>query len=439
MLSNMSVIIIYYFIDVIKLTLVCRGIIGIPFQKKRSLYIITIAGMAAAILLHGLLDKSRELQPYHNALMVLFTISAIFEGTILKRIFTSLLVYISVLFLDACVSGVISLILDISFDEIMEREWIGMGVYCLNILTFGVITLIKRYYFKKSHTIAISKRIYAMLFAGAGTGIILVTCLMAIENRDHMYKVSALMLAVTILASITYFTICLFLVFLREPRNSYGMLSQINQNIIDTQQNYYNLAGEKQREISKIRHEMKNHLACLKGLYQMGKEKELGEYLNQLVEETNQVVELLDCGDDMVNAVINDAVSRFSSEGIIVRTEGRFPSDLYIASTDLCVIFANAITNAVEAIRKLKMQPGWKYTIDIRINSFKNDLYIDIRNPMPGGIQMPEGKPMTTKPDSTQHGYGTDHMKQRVEKYRGAINFVAENEMFAVHIFMKNC
>ncbi len=438
MLSYLSDIVKYYSIDVIKLILVCWGIMGIPFHKKKPLYIITIAGMAAAILLLGILDKSREQQPYFTALMVLFTISAIFEGKILKRIFTSLLVYISVLFLDACLSGVISLIFNITFDEIMESEWIEMIANSLNVLTFGIITLIKRLYFKKSHTIAISKRIYAMLFAGAGTGIILVASLMAIENSGNKDRITGLMLAVTIIACITYFSICLFLVFLNESRNNYRMLSQINQTIIDAQQNYYNLAGEKQREIRSIRHEMKNHLACLKGLYQIGKEKELGEYLNQLAEETNQAGELLDCGNDIVNAVINDAVSRFSSEGIVVRTEGRFPSDLYIASTDLCVIFANAVTNAVEAIRRLKKQPGSKYTIDIKINSFKNDLYIDIRNPISGGIEIQEGRPVTTKPDRTQHGYGTENMKQRVEKYRGTISFVEENGMFVVHIFMKN-
>ncbi len=438
MLSYIADILIVYVINIMKLILVCRGMMGILFRKGAKVHILCGAGILALILTLGIFDRARAFWQGIPGLLALATIIVILRGKLIKRVWTALLAYICVQFLDICIAGVISILFGIPFDEMLEHGALNFTAESLSIMILGGIVLLMRIHLKHTNTVEIPKKIFTFLFAGAGTGIFLVTGLTAIEISGNMERMRGVMPVLTIIGCITYFTLCLLLVFLNESKNNYKMLTQINQTIIESQQSYYTLAGEKQREIYSLRHDMKNHLACINGLYRMGKQEELEEYLNQLVEETNRAGELLDCGNDIVNAIINDADCRYKKDGIFIRLDGRFPKTLHIASTDLCVIFANAVTNAAEAIRKIKKLPGGAYPINIKISSYKSDLYIDIQNPLSEDIMRQGGKPVTTKADKQRHGYGTKNMKQRVEKYQGSISFQEENGRFAVHIYMKN-
>ena len=95
---------------------------------------------------------------------------------------------------------------------------------------------------------------------------------------------------------------------------------------------------------------MRNYIFCISSLYNQNKKTELEKYLNELIEQTKMLPELFDTGNDIVNAILNDAQSRYQKDGINILLEGGFPENLHITSMDLCTIFANAINNAVEAI-----------------------------------------------------------------------------------------
>jgi sensor histidine kinase regulating citrate/malate metabolism len=283
----------------------------------------------------------------------------------------------------------------------------------------------------------ISGKIYALFFTGAITGVYFVGGLMLTNLQGAQDRTRKIILAVMMVASFAYFAACLMLVMISESRDSYKMLSQINQTVIEAQQKYYLLANEKEQEIKSIRHEIKNHLACINGLYHNNKLDEMNDYISQLIDQTQVLDGLLDTGNDIVNAILNDAQSRYQKDGIIIKLEGAFPKDLKIAPMDLCVIFANAVSNAVEAIQKIEYRED-AGIIHIKISVFKNDLFIDIWNPVASKVEIVDGKLRTTKQDKNLHGFGTANMIQRVEKYHGTIDFENKENLFYVHINMKN-
>lgn len=63
-------------------------------------------------------------------------------------------------------------------------------------------------------------------------------------------------------------------------------------------------------EMHEIRHETKNHLIYLKSLAYHGEWDRLWEYLNQLSTRTDEMFTFIECGNDVVNAVMNHAVSQ---------------------------------------------------------------------------------------------------------------------------------
>ncbi len=286
--------------------------------------------------------------------------------------------------------------------------------------------------------IAISKRIYALLFAGAGISIIIIACLMSISFPGTGDRLRKTMLFITIIACITYISACLMLIIISESRDKFKILSQINQNVIESQQQYYMLVNEKQQEIRSIRHEMKNHYSCIKGLYKANKLQDMEQYINQLVEDSEQSEDLIDTGNDIVNAIINDAMSRYQAQRIKIHLEGAFPDKLYVTAMDLCVIFANLISNAVEAILQMERDLVSDSFVNVKISSFKDDLFIDVINPTSKNVEIQNGTMVTSKKDKSNHGFGTKNIKQRIEKYKGTVEFKNENNCFLVEISMKN-
>jgi signal transduction histidine kinase len=429
-----------YISDFIKLWLVFWGIINFPMMKKKSSYIKmgiiqSIVLVVSGILYRDFIDAVNSL----IAFMVVIAICFLFQGNFFRKLAYSLLAYILVLFLDTCIVSIASLLVNASWSEFISTSVIKFVYNFINIVTISFFVIIKKLIYRKTLIqLSISKRIYTLLFTGVGTGFLILSGLMVRTVNGTSERARKLMVIVTIIVVITYCAACLMMIIISESRDSYKALSLINQSVIESQQQYYNLVYEKQQEIRSIRHEIKNHLACINSLYKSNKLQEMELYIHQLIETADLSEDLFDTGNDIVNAILNDAQSRYKKDRIIIRLEGGFPSVLSIAAHDLCVIFANVVTNAIEAILRMEKYLESVHYIDIRISSYKDDLFIDISNPIDKQVEMHNGNLITSKKDKNLHGFGTKNVRQRAEKYQGSVNYHIENNKFLVEIQMKN-
>ena len=431
-------ILIYYFIDLLKLLLVMSGMLNYSLQKNKYRYVIMGLSVFAFLSITKVIDKSGELSIDILSLLVIITLLVILQGKLLRKLYTILLAYICILFLDTCVTGVISLLGRSSFHTIINSKVLYSFGNGFSILIISTIVLIKKFRWKSVGKAGVSKRLYAILFASAGTGILFISSLMIVNAPESSSRFQSNMFAITIIICLAYFVASLLLVILAESRDNYRTLSKVNQTLLEAQQNYYLLAQEKQQEIRGIRHEINNHLTCIYGLYRSDKLEQMGSYINQLIEQLNSLPELLDTGNDIVNTILNEAVGKYDALGIKIQVEGSFPEQLLISQMDLCVIFANAISNAIEAIAKIDSDPENHKVIQIRIRSHHDDLFIDISNPVAEKVTITNGILSTTKKDKYLHGFGTKNMKQSVEKYLGTVTYENVDQMFTVHIAMKN-
>jgi len=417
-------ILIYYFIDLLKLLLVMSGMLNYSLQKNKYRYVIMGLSVFAFLSITKVIDKSGELSIDILSLLVIITLLVILQGKLLRKLYTILLAYICILFLDTCVTGVISLLGRSSFHTIINSKVLYSFGNGFSILIISTIVLIKKFRWKSVGKAGVSKRLYAILFASAGTGILFISSLMIVNAPESSSRFQSNMFAITIIICLAYFAASLLLVILAESRDNYRTLSKVNQTLLEAQQNYYLLAQEKQQEIRGIRHEINNHLTCIYGLYRSDKLEQMGSYINQLIEQ--------------LNTILNEAVGKYDALGIKIQVEGSFPEQLLISQMDLCVIFANAISNAIEAIAKIDSDPENHKVIQIRIRSHHDDLFIDISNPVAEKVTITNGILSTTKKDKYLHGFGTKNMKQSVEKYLGTVTYENVDQMFTVHIAMKN-
>ncbi|MDF2543570.1 MAG: ATP-binding region ATPase protein [Herbinix sp.] len=439
-MEDMLLVYSSYSFDLIKIFLIFWGIIGYRFRKiKLSYRIIIPIGMVSLLTISGYLVQNKLQATSIALLFVFYTIVVIFDGKLQTKLISFIIAYLSIALADLCVLGFLSLLLKKNYNVIMDDSLYGSIYLTFNIITIIMIIVTKRITHLSFENNKLSKRYFLFIITGLFCGTFILSGLIISNLPGAGENLKRMVLAIVIIICIIYLVICGMLVIVMNSRDSYKQLSQINQTVIEAQQKYYLLVHEKQEEIRGIRHEIKNHLACMNSLYKNGKMQELGDYLKAFIADIDGVETLLDSGNDIVNAIINDANSRYRSEGIHIILEGMLPKPLSIESMDLCVIFANAISNAVEAIQLLKQEKKNNIEqIRIKITSFKKDLFITITNPVGKKIDTSVIKIKTSKSDDQLHGFGTENIKRKVQKYDGEVTFECSELEFAVKIHMIN-
>lgn len=102
--------------------------------------------------------------------------------------------------------------------------------------------------------------------------------------------------------------------------------------------------------------------------------------------------------------------------------------------TDICSIFGNALDNAIEAVSLLE-DPA-KRMIHLTVTEKNGFLLIMLVNACGEQPQVKRGIPITTKKDSSQHGYGMRSIQLTAEKYGGTVTWAVKNEMFELKVLI---
>ena len=204
--------------------------------------------------------------------------------------------------------------------------------------------------------------------------------------------------------------------------------------------------GEMERVYSGIRgmrHDMKNTISLIMQLA-AGKEEELKAYLEELNETMDRLEFRFKTGNTVVDTLLNMKYHEIASTvpNLRMDVEGlQFPEKLFIQSYDIGIIIGNALDNAIEACRKLKVKDADAEAF-IRISSFqKRELFfLKVENSFDGKVvRKPQNEfPVTDKADRENHGIGLANIKSTAEKYQGTMDFRVKDRVFILSVMMKN-
>jgi two-component system sensor histidine kinase AgrC len=424
----------------IKSLLIINGIFGVSIQKKRHYYIIALSITSLIISVLYLLGiGNKETNIFYYSLLVAAVDIFIFRESFKKKLLMSIAAFSITTFVDIIIGLIILFVFKVNIAVYSNFSLINYIINGFGILMIGVFALIVKINRNNNGNLQTSNMTIFLFLVSSFLGVIFSFSIYAvIDYLSPKNYVCNRLLLIFIITSVMYLVTNILMVIVNEAKNSYKILSQFNQTIIKAQHNYYLLAQEKQQEIRGIRHDINNHLTCIYTLYRAGKLEQMGEYINQLITQTDRFTDLFNTGNEIVDTILSEAQVRNEPKEIKIKSEGAFPDKLHICGMDLCTVFANAISNAVEAIEKIDRKSVDVLCVNIKISSFKEDLFIDIMNPIASKVTITRGYLETTKQDKIIHGFGTKNMKNIVEKYDGTIEFICDCNMFCVHIYMKN-
>ena len=191
--------------------------------------------------------------------------------------------------------------------------------------------------------------------------------------------------------------------------------------------------------IRKVRHEMKNHMANIKGLAGAGEYGEIEEYVRRMDETMQELEYKYVTGNAVTDVIINDKCRRAEKAGIRFDADFRYGGEIPVF--DMGIILNNLLDNAIEACEKLETGKGF---VRLSLKRKKQFLILCVENSFGGAVPVSKGSPLppTTKQSIlpgiiTEHGIGLENVRDIAERYFGGVNIKVKGDVFHVTVMLQ--
>jgi sensor histidine kinase YesM len=192
-----------------------------------------------------------------------------------------------------------------------------------------------------------------------------------------------------------------------------------------------------QEKVKQLYHDMKNHMICISNL---NNPKELEKYIKNINIELRGMDNSFNTGNRIIDIIMSE------KKAICIEKDIKFESFLdfskldFIDMTDMCIIFSNALDNAIQACDRISDLSILKY-ISIKVTYVNSFCIINIENSKVNDIVKKNTAIITDKKDKFMHGIGIKNIKNTVKKYDGevSINFIDNKFTLTMMIPIKKC
>ena len=191
--------------------------------------------------------------------------------------------------------------------------------------------------------------------------------------------------------------------------------------------------------IRKVRHEMKNHMANIKGLAGAGEYGEIEDYVRRMDETMQELEYRYVTGNAVTDVIINDKCRRAEKAGIRFDADFRYGGEIPVF--DMGIILNNLLDNAIEACEKLETGKGF---VRLSLKRKKQFLILYVENSFDGAVPLSKGSPLppTTKQSIlpgiiTEHGIGLENVRDIAERYLGGVNIKVKGDVFHVTVMLQ--
>lgn len=196
---------------------------------------------------------------------------------------------------------------------------------------------------------------------------------------------------------------------------------------IEIQQLQYDKITKEMENTRRIRHDMRHHLTSLHDMLAQGRAEEAKDYLSELVGVSTKRENETYCRNMIVNGLLQYYVGLAQDKKILCKVQAEC-GELTIDSTDLTVLFGNAMENAIHACQNYE---GNRW-ITVRVGTIRGSLVIEITNPCReahiriSGRHRPENGFLPADDFLSKRaggGYGLRSLAHTAQKYGGDAQF----------------
>ena len=211
-------------------------------------------------------------------------------------------------------------------------------------------------------------------------------------------------------------SVLLLLSVKQQQARRFREMNELNEKYMTAQAKHFEQSRAADTEMRMLRHDMKNHITVMNGLFESGKTDELGEYLKELGTAFADSQSVNITGNEIADAIICEKKSYAEMNSVSIVTEGSLKG-LEISAVTLCTVLSNLLDNAIEAAS----QTDTERVIKLSVKRSASFCYICISNPTTNYVDISAGIP-TSKPHSAGHGLGLKSVRKAAEKCGGTLD-----------------
>lgn len=200
------------------------------------------------------------------------------------------------------------------------------------------------------------------------------------------------------------------------------------------QENKIDLITQNSNDLRRFRHDLNSHLSILQNYVSNGDLSEADSYLSKICTKFEQTNQAEYTGIASIDVIINYYKTQMDNSGISFDCySGINKKNEDIDIYDMCTVFDNLLSNALEACQKFEKT----VSVTLRIESYNNKWCIIEKNPIVTPLVYDnQGNPVTTKSDHQSHGFGCKNVREVVQKYNGILKYNSDSEWFEVTVII---
>lgn len=201
----------------------------------------------------------------------------------------------------------------------------------------------------------------------------------------------------------------------------------------------YQMLEEQYSQAERLRHDLKNHVFALRGLWAEQAWEKLGDYLKRMEDGAQLGISEEATGNRAMDALLCQKRKQAEEKGIDWECDVRIPKQCRVNEFDLCVLFGNLLDNALEACGRLQdkgkaQEQEVQPFIRVRAQAVKSCFLLDIKNSMDAEEKQVRG---SAKKESAQgHGIGLLNVSDVANRYDGAMQTEIRNGVFAISVLL---
>lgn len=216
--------------------------------------------------------------------------------------------------------------------------------------------------------------------------------------------------------------------FFIAKRYSYTVRSKLPSYLYDwlsdqirEQKGYLEEVKKRNEQYRAFQHDVDNHLLVLSGLIREKKYAEAKSYSGKLCDISGELTVNIDTGNPAADILLKEKIGFAETNGIRVEYDVHFSRRFYIEDTDLCILLANAMDNAIKACAEESQD---KPLILVTAGMKRHFLLIKVVNTVAlgtGGVKC---------------GTGLNNIRRTVKKYEGTVDIKLEEEQFCISMLL---
>lgn len=343
----------------------------------------------------------------------------------IKRVFVSLLIWIVFSAAEIFILAIIILIFKMTVNEVINiPEYLVLGVVSSKVLAFAICYAIrvkirsKEFELKKAYWL-----LFLFLFLSSALATFLIYWLLyELKTTDYNFIV---MICTIGLYAGTFLSLYLYE---RSARQNQIIREQEQfEQQMESQLKHMDEIVLKQNELRRVKHDMVNQLIAIKSYLDNADISGGQQYVAELTDQLQHISSTINTGNNALDAILSTKKSLAESKGIVFNTEIRIQERLPLDPKDLCIIFGNALDNAIEACDRLTENAEKR--IDLLMVQDAYSIFCTLSNTAPAN----NDRTFTiSKADKTNHGFGLQNIRDALANYGAEPSIEQEGETFSL-------